>query len=116
MINFTDRVPVKLNRRQITYDDGSSVYAVITNADEAVTEGTLINRKNLMAVQGFEASSAAFVNDRDIKYVYYSDSSALEVTFEADKIIETFTGKDGKVITKTISFNFDGTGIGVAIS
>ena len=44
-VDVKDRVPTKPNRRKITFDDGTVVYADIEYADEPTEQGTPINRE-----------------------------------------------------------------------
>ncbi len=44
-VDVKDRVPTKPNRRKITFDDGTVVYANIEYADEPTEQGTPINRE-----------------------------------------------------------------------
>ena len=61
-------------------------------------EGTKINRKAMMAVQGFQGINTVFNSDGSITETN-SDGHTLTTTFNADgTITETFTGK--KTITK----------------
>lgn len=69
--------------------------------------GTPINRKHLMAVQGFIGNSVVFNDDGSITETN-SDGQTKTTVFNADgSITETFTGE--KTITKTITFNEDGS-------
>lgn len=69
-------------------------------------KGTPINRKNLMAIQGFQAKTTKFNVDGSITETN-SDGHTLTTTFNADgSITETFVGE--KTITKTTSFGDDG--------
>lgn len=76
--------------------------------------GTLINRKNLMAVQGFIASSININDDGSIVQLF-PNGEKLETVFNSNgSITETFSGE--KVITKTTTFNEDGSIMEVVIS
>lgn len=69
-------------------------------------EGTKINRKTLMAVQGFESVNTVFGDGYIIET--NSEGHKLITVFNADgTITETFMGE--KEITKTITFNNDGS-------
>lgn len=73
--------------------------------------GTPVNRGNLMAIQGFEASTTKFNSDGSI-----TETNALghklTVSFNSDgSIVEKFVGD--KTITLTTKFNDDGTILGV---
>ena len=68
-------------------------------------QGTPINRKNLMAIQGFIDQNTTVNADGSIVQVN-SDGQRLTTTFNDDgSITETFVGE--KTITKTTSFGLD---------
>lgn len=70
-------------------------------------QGTPINRKNLMAIQGFINQSTTVNADGSIVQVN-SDGQRLTTKFNDDgSITETFVGE--KTITKTTSFGLDGS-------
>ena len=70
-------------------------------------QGTPINRKNLMAIQGFITQNTTLNADGSIVQVN-SDGQRLTTTFNDDgSITETFVGE--KTITKTTSFGLDGS-------
>lgn len=115
MIDFIDRVPANnmSNKKTIEYADGRSEIVTITAADNATVVGTPINRANLMAIQGFVASTTVFQTNGSILETN-SAGHTLLTTFNADgSITEKFTGD--KVITKTTKFNTNGS-ISVTIS
>jgi sulfur carrier protein ThiS len=115
MIEFVDRVPAEgmSNLKTITYEDGYTENVTITAADNATELGTAINRANLMAIQGFEASTTVFQTNGSILETNAAGHTLL-TTFNTDgSITEKFTGK--KVITKTTKFNTNGS-ITVTIS
>lgn len=69
--------------------------------------GTKINRKNLLAIQGFVASNTKFNADGSITETN-SDGETLTTKFNSDgTITETLVGE--KTITKTTTFNSDGS-------
>jgi hypothetical protein len=71
------------------------------------SNGTPINRKNMMAIQGFQANTIVFNKDGTVTETN-EDGSKVTTTFRADgTITEKFEGK--KTITKTTVFNADGT-------
>lgn len=75
---------------------------------EGSVEGTPVNRKRLMAMQGFEASTTAFNSDGTIDETF--SDGVVKTTFNSDgSITEKFTATDGKVITKTTKFLSDGS-------
>ncbi len=68
----------------------------------AEKEGTKINRKNLMAAQGFVNQETVFADDGSI-VATNGDGHTYTVTFNTDgSITETFSGE--KTITKTTKF------------
>lgn len=70
-------------------------------------DGTPVNRKNLMAMQGFEAKNTFFNTDGSITETN-ADGETLTTVFNADgSITETFVGKE--TITKTTTFISDGS-------
>lgn len=70
--------------------------------------GTPINRKNMMAIQGFEALHTTFSEDGGKITSTNADGETLTTTFNADgSIVEVFEGE--KTITKTTTFNPDGS-------
>lgn len=70
-------------------------------------DGTPLNRKNLMAIQGFQASTIKLNADGSITEINV-DGNVLSVIFNANgSITETFSGE--KIISRTTTFNEDGT-------
>lgn len=115
MIDFVDRVPASgmSNKKVIEYADGRSEVVTITFADNASVLGTPINRANLMAIQGFVASTTVFNTNGTILETN-SAGHTLLTTFNTDgSITEKFTGD--KVITRTTKFNTNGS-ISITIS
>ena len=119
MIDFIDRVPATgmSNKKVIEHADGTSEVVTITFADNASVLGTPINRANLMAIQGFVASTTVFQSDGTILETN-SAGDTLWTAFGQDKdgnvdsaiITEVFTGKSSnKHIVKTTRFNTNGT-------
>ena len=70
------------------------------------TNGTKINRKNLMAMQGFVGMTTVFNSDGSIVETN-ADGHTLTTVFNENVITETFVGE--KTITKTTTFNADGS-------
>lgn len=71
-----------------------------------VTDGTPINRANMMAVQGFIDNTIVFSGNQIIET--NGDGEVKTTTFNADgSITEEFEGDE--TITKTITFNTNGT-------
>ena len=115
MIDFVDRVPATgmSNKRVIEYADGRSEVVSINFADNASVLGTPINRSNLMAIQGFVASTTVFNSNGTILETN-SAGHTLLTTFNTDgTITEKFTGD--KVITRKTTFNTNGS-ISITIS
>lgn len=73
--------------------------------------GTPLNRANMMAIQGFQASTTVFNSDGSITETN-ADGDTLTITFLSNgNIVEKFVGE--KTITLTTSFNNDGSITGV---
>ena len=68
--------------------------------------GTPINRANLMAIQGFVAKSTVFNAEGSITETN-GKGETLTISFGDNVITETFKGK--YTVTKTTTFNSDGT-------
>ena len=103
MVNVNDRVPGvdKANRKKITYDDGTIVYAKVENADDAVA-GTAINRATLMAMQGFIGTTTVINADGSVTATN-ADGDTLVTVRNADSSV-TYTFTSGtQVITKTVT-------------
>lgn len=102
-----DRIPGegKANRFKLTKEtDGLSEYIVLERADEAVEEGTDVDREMLMNIQGFYASSVSFEVGKVTEI--NADGDVLETTFPEGAIaLDTFTqkstGQTISVLTKT---------------
>lgn len=108
MKNFLDRVPVNPNRYKLTDEGGNVSYVTVERADNATEAGTALNREAFMALQGMEACDTVFNEDGSITETY--DTGILITTFpESGDVIETFTATEGQRITKTTSFNKDGS-------
>ena len=73
--------------------------------------GTPINRKNFMALQGFEAQTTTFNEDGSItetNAMGHTKTTTFGVDAEGNSTVkETFVGE--KTITKTTTFNQDGS-------
>ena len=69
--------------------------------------GTPINRKNLMAMQGFIANNTVFNTDGSITATNGKGEVLTTVFNNDNSITETFIGE--KTIRKTITFNADGS-------
>ena len=109
MIEFIDHIAGegKQGRYKLTKEDGSSENITLELNDGAKVEGTTINRKTLMAIQGFVAQTTAFNSDGSITQTN-SAGHTLKTKFNNDgTITEEFNGE--KKITKTTKFNADGS-------
>ena len=70
--------------------------------ETAEQSGTPLNRKSMMAMQGFITQNITFEDNKVVQV--NADGHRLETTFNTDgSITETFVGE--KTITKTITFN-----------
>lgn len=76
---------------------------------EGTVEGTPVNRKNLMDMQGFGYVKTTFNEDGSITETNDSGEETV-TTFNDDGSITTrFTGINGMTIAKTTIFNDDGS-------
>ena len=76
---------------------------------DGTIEGTPVNRKNLMAMQGFESLTTVFGGGGVITETN-AKGETMVTAFNTDRsITETFTGADGITITKRTVFNIDGS-------
>lgn len=114
MKNFIDREPVNPNRKKITFeaDPVSGVnYATVEFADSAPVDklGTSLNRAMMMALQTFYGNTVEF-----------GSGTITETNSDGDTLVTTFVGGSPYVITsvftsgtmvmtKTTTFNLDGT-------
>ena len=82
----TDRVPGEgmANKFKIIKTDGTSETVTFERADEAVEEGTDVDRELLMNVQGFYASTT----------VFNADGSIVETNADGDTLTTTFPSGD----------------------
>ena len=79
MVNIVNRVPQNPNQYTLRKSDGSSETVTLERADNPIVEGSLIGRKLLMAMQGFETYNVEFGTD----YI-------LETNSEGDTLRTTF--------------------------
>lgn len=115
MQEFLDRVPGEgmANRKKITHEDGSVEMVFIENADNPIATGTPLNRDALMAMQGFIATKTDpptknELGEEQIIETNVETNEQLITTFKLNgQIEEKFIGE--KTITKTITFNEDGS-------
>ena len=76
-------------------------------------EGTPVNRKNLMDMQGFN-NYALVISEDGNTITQTSEAGTLVTNINGSTITETFTGADGKAITQTTTI--DGLNIEGAVS
>lgn len=115
MKNFTDRTPQNAGRRKITHADGTTEYVTVEMADNPTVEGTPLNRAAMLAVQGFEETTTVFNTDGSITQTN-ADGDVLTTVFLSNgNIRATFKGNDNSQVTKTTTFNSDGS-IGEGLS
>jgi hypothetical protein len=109
MRDVVDRVPANPNRYLVTPEGGGAPFnAVITRADNPTKKGTPVGRALFMALQGMEPSLTEFEVDGSITETF--DTGVLTTTFpDANTIVETFVGAEGGTVTKTTTFNPDGS-------
>ncbi len=69
--------------------------------------GTPINRENLMAMQGFIGTKTTFDKDGSITETNSTGEKLTTTVNDDGSITETFVGD--KTLTKTITFNEDGS-------
>lgn len=108
MVEIVDRVPGSPNTYTLT-EKGSSRIVALERADEPVVVGTLIGRKVLMAMQGFEATETVFNEDGSITETNENGDTMVTTFNEDGSVVETFAGASGAVMTKTTMFNEDGS-------
>lgn len=95
MRDFRDRLPTLVGRRKLSFEDGTVKYAVVEMADAATIEGTPLNRKAMMDLQGFHTVDTEFKSDGSI--VETNDvGDTLTTTFPKGLIsLEVFRPVDG---------------------
>lgn len=72
-------------------------------------QGTWVNRRALMAIQGFFGATTTFNSNGSITETN-QDGDVLLTTFNSDgSITERFTAANGQVLTKVTTFNSDGS-------
>ena len=83
----------------------------VDKISEQSIDGTIINRANLMAAQGFNNYTFEYLsNGIRITYSYPNNiTEIMTITYDADSIIETFVA-DGKTIVKTSTLVKDTSG------
>lgn len=87
MIYPVNRIPASgmANRFKATKEiDGTSEYIKLERADNAIEEGTDINRKLLMNIQGFDTYTVEFGEDYILET--NSDGDTLKTTFPEGEI------------------------------
>jgi hypothetical protein len=115
VIDFIDRV--SSGKKIIKYENGTTETVTIENAEDATVEGTPLNRKNMMAVQGFDNINVDIDEDENGNITVTEingDNHTLTVNIIKNEdgtvtVVETFVGE--KNITRTSTINADGTQI-----
>lgn len=105
MQEFLDRIPGEgmANRKKITYENGDVEYVFVENADNPVTIGTPLNRKNMMAIQGFDDNNIVFNADGSITQTNSNNETLTSFPINIEGIsTQIFVGE--KTITKTCHF------------
>lgn len=105
MIEIDNRVSENPNMFQVKEQpDGKFL---ITRDDSPIKEGTPINRKTLMAIQGFMSSNTIYENG---VYITTTEEGGVNrVTVSENVITSEFTGPSGSKIIKTTTVNSDGS-------
>ena len=107
IIDVIDRAPANAGRVILAPVSGQENTYDMMRADNPSIEGTPINRDLFMQLQGFVAGTTVFNSDGSITE---TGPSGTKVTvFSTNKVTETFTGKSGKVVVMTTTFNTDGS-------
>ena len=110
MIDFVDRQPTQAGRRKIIFEDGDIKYATVEMADDPTVEGTPLNRKAMMAIQGFQFSNTVFDEASGTITEINELGERSVTTFNADESIdELFTNVDNVSIRQRTTFNSDGS-------
>lgn len=108
---FIDRV--YSGKKIIKHENGTTETVTIEDAEDATVEGTPINRESLMAIQGFVATrtyppTKNEFGEEQIIQINTETNERLIFTFKLNgQIEEKLIGE--KIITKTITFNADGS-------
>ena len=107
MINFKDRVVSTPNRYRVS-KISEDLVELIPETGTITEEGTILNRSNMMAIQGLGNCETVFNSDGSIVSTYGDGSTDTTVFNEDGTITETFLNGES-VIVKTITFNLDGS-------
>ena len=107
MKDFRDRQPTKVGRRKITHENGTSEFVTVEMADDPAEEGTPLNRKTFMMMQGFHGENTEIVKESS-KVTKITgtnsdgDQSEVVITKSGSNytIEEKFTGESGLSISK----------------
>ena len=102
MKEFIDRV--SSGKKIIRYENGTTQTVTIENAEDAIVEGTPINRDNLMALQDYQNETVVFSGNTIVKT--NGENETETITFTDNQIIKQFVGE--KTITQTITFTDTG--------
>ena len=101
MKDFIDRV--SSGKKIIKYENGTTETVTIENAEDAIVEGTPINRENLMAIQGLVGNVISVDDDGNIiqtnsknetKIITPLINGARKTIFEGAKIMTIKTSFD----------------------
>lgn len=109
MINFRDRLPTKPNVKKITKSDGSFETVTIEYADDPTYDGTPINRKSMMAIQGFIGATTTFNSNGDISQNFDNGNRTIVKFLEDGSIEQILIDSEGQSITKKTIFEEDGS-------
>lgn len=111
MIDVRDRVPNEgmANRRKITPENGEAFYATLEFADDALVEGTPVNRNLFNDLQGFANMTTVFDADGNITETDRVSGVVKTTVFEADGSITETRTAGGASLVKTTVFQPDGS-------
>lgn len=113
---FIDRISENPKRKKITYEDGSTEYVEIEDGSEIISNGTPINRANMMSVQGFQTKTTVFSEDGNTATETTPDGevTVTKMDEKTGTITVTLTGK--KTIVNTITFDEDNRTVNEVVS
>ena len=103
-----NRVPLYPGR--VTLDPVSGNTYDLTRADQPTQVGTPVNAALLNAIYGFDNVETTFQNNGDILQKDPNTGAQILTHFNSDgSITQTFTQGDNLPLTKTTTFNLDGS-------
>lgn len=118
MKEFIDRQPTKAGRRKITYEDGTSEYVTVEMADEALVDGTPLNREAFMDLQGFSTENTTISTEDNVTTVTVEHAdggkTVTTITVESDTLtraVATYTSPSGLVNVKETSIDTSGENV-----